>query len=174
MGSRFWCGLSRSSRRPGGDQRHSHAPFIVRTLFAPQRCRASDLMLVAQRRVGAVVAEEEDKRVFRDTERVEMIEQIAERLVHAFDQRGKRLGRCRLARVLVVIGKAGITLKGRVHRVVGQVEKERFARPGGIGDLRLASRVNASVRKVSVPWYFSMCGTALRALLVPCPKSSLP
>jgi len=43
-------------------------------------------VLVPERCVGTVIAEEEDERVLGHAEFVEMIEDVAERLVHSLDQ----------------------------------------------------------------------------------------
>src|SRR3954452_13162836 len=94
-------------------------------------------MRVAQRRVGAIVAEEEDQRVLGDSESFEMVEQVAERPIHPLDQRREGLRRGGLARVLVVRGEAWIAVERRVDRVLGEVEEERLLRPDGLGDVRL-------------------------------------
>ena len=90
-----------------------------------------------ERRIGAVVAEEEDQRVLGDAECVEMVEHVAERLVHALDQGGEGLGGCGFAGVLVMSGETRIGMKRRVDGVVGQVEKERLAVCDRLGDVLL-------------------------------------
>ncbi len=57
-----------------------------------------------------------------------MIQQIAERLVHAFDQSRKRLGRFRFAGVGVVVREPRVGMKRGVHGVVRHVQIERLAR----------------------------------------------
>ncbi len=123
--------------RPGGDEGHAHAALVVRALLATQRGGAGHLVLMSQRRIGTVVAEEEDERVLRDAQRIEMIEDVAERLVHAFDQGGESLGGCGLAGVLVVGGETRIGVEGRMHGVVREVEEEGLAGLHRIGDARL-------------------------------------
>ena len=64
----------------------------MRSFLAAQRRRASDIVLVPERGVRAVVTEEDHQRVFRHTEFFKMIEHVIERFVHAGNQCGKGLG----------------------------------------------------------------------------------
>ena len=77
-----------------------------------------------QRRIGPVVAQEDDQRILGHAQRIEMVEQITQRLVHPLDQRCKGLGRGRLARRLVMFRKPGIGLERSMHRVLCEVEEE--------------------------------------------------
>ena len=83
-------------------------------------------MLVPEWGVGAVVAQENHERLFRDPFGLEVIQHVAERLVHSFDHSGESLGVVRLVRVGVILGEAGVGVKGTVHRVVSEVEEERL------------------------------------------------
>ena len=69
----------------------------MRTFLAAQWRRAGDIVLMAQRRIRAIVAEENHQRVFRHTEIFKMIEHVVERFVHARNQCGKGLGALGLA-----------------------------------------------------------------------------
>ena len=114
---------------PGGDEGHAHAAFVVRAFLAAQRSGAGDRVRMSERRIGAVVAEEENERVLGNAERVEMIEDVAERLVHAFDQGGEGLGGSRFAGVLVVGGETRIGVERRMHGVVRRDRGRRACRP---------------------------------------------
>src|SRR5437763_1858132 len=70
---------------PSSDEWHVRSPFIVRAFFATQRRSTCNRMLVAKRRIRAVVAKEQDQRVLRDYKRIQMFEDVTQRLVHAFD-----------------------------------------------------------------------------------------
>jgi acetylornithine/N-succinyldiaminopimelate aminotransferase len=68
---------------PGGDEGDAHAPLVVRALLPPQRSGAGHLVLMSQRGVGAVVAEEENERVLGDAQSVKVVEHVAQRIASA-------------------------------------------------------------------------------------------
>ena len=120
--------------RPRSDERDAHPTLVMGAFFAAEWGGAGDGMLMAEGRIGAIVAQKDDEGVLRDAERLEVVEEVAEGFVHALDQRGEGLGVGGFARILVVSGEARIGLEGRVDGVVGEVEEERLPLLGGSGD----------------------------------------
>ena len=100
-------------------------------------------MAASQRGVGPVVPQENDQGVFRDSEILQMVEDIPQGLVHALDERGVSTGGDSFAllgmtrgSVLVMGNEALVNLEGIVHGVVRQVQEERLLRGDGRIDLR--------------------------------------
>ena len=122
---------------PRRDEGHPHAAFVVRAFLAAQRGRARDGVLVAERRVRTVVAQEEHERIPGHAQSVEVVEQPSQRGVHAFDQGRERLRGRGSSRRRVVRRVAGVALERRVDCVVGHVQKERPAFGHGPGHARL-------------------------------------
>ena len=117
-------GIFRIGRSPRGEEGGPHPALVVGSFLAAKGCGAGDDMLVAERCVAAIVAEEKDESVLRHLERLELVEEIAEALVHALDEGGEG-DRIRLqAFVRIIRRKARISLERGMHRVVGEVEKE--------------------------------------------------
>lgn len=94
-------------------------------------------MLVTQKRIGSVVAQKKHQRFLRHSELIEMIQHVAQRLVHPLDQGGEGLGPLRFSRVRIVSGETGIRIERRVDGIVREVEKEWLLRTGAFGDLLL-------------------------------------
>ena len=96
---------------PGGDEGHAHPAFVVRTFLATQRGGAGDRVLVTEGRIGAVVSQEKDQGIFGDAKGLEMVEEIAERLVHTFDERGEGLRVGGFSGIFVVSGETRVRLE---------------------------------------------------------------
>ena len=133
----FLVGIIGIALGPGGDEGNAHAAFVMRTFFAPQWRRAGDIVLMAQRRIRAIVAEENHQRVFRHTEFLKMIEHVVERFVHTRNERGEGLGVFGFAGVRIMGGKARVGFKRRMDGVMGEVQEERLLALDDLGDVFL-------------------------------------
>src|SRR6056300_200835 len=78
---RAWSG-------PGCYERHPHPTLVMGSFLSPQRERADMFMGRPQRRVAAIVPKKEDKRILSNAKAFQVVKNIAQALVHAFDQRG--------------------------------------------------------------------------------------
>lgn len=63
---------------PGGDEGDADAAFVVAAFFASERSGGGVCVFVAERGVGAVIAEEEDEGIFGDVEFFELVEEVIE------------------------------------------------------------------------------------------------
>ena len=106
------------------------------TLLAPERGRGADVVAAAERRVGPVVAEEDDQGVLRDAELLQMVHHVPQGLVHALDERGVSAGGLAVRSILIMSDKALVNLEGIMYGVVGKVQEERLFRGYGRIDLR--------------------------------------
>jgi hypothetical protein len=84
------------------------------------------VLSLAKGSIRAVVTKEDDQGVVSHFEFVELVEEISEGFVHAFDEGGVSLSVFVLSRFCVVPGKAWIGLKGGVQGIVRHVEEERL------------------------------------------------
>src|SRR5258705_13886688 len=74
-------------------------------------------MLMAEWCVRAVISQEKYQSVFRNVQRVQMVKDVAERFIHALDQRRKGLRVGRFAGLFVVRRKARVGIERRMNRV---------------------------------------------------------
>ena len=90
-GQPLLMGIRGIRRTPGRDERNSHSAFIVRPFLATQRRSAGDSVLMSQRCIRAVIAEEENHGVFRHSQRCDLVKHVAKRFVHPLNQCRERL-----------------------------------------------------------------------------------
>ena len=84
------------------------------------------MLSFAERRIRAVIADEDDQGVVGYLEFLQFDDEVSEGLVHAFDQSGVGLGVFVCSRLGVVFGEAWVRLEGSMQGIVRHVEEERF------------------------------------------------
>ena len=94
------------------------------------------VVAAAERRVGPVVAEEDDQGVLRDAELLQMVHHVPQGLVHALDERGVSAGGLAVRSILIMSDKALVNLEGIMYGVVGKIQEERLLCGDGRIDLR--------------------------------------
>ena len=68
-------------------------------------------MFVTEGRIGTVVPQEKNQRIFCDAKGLEMVEEISERLVHTLDECGEGLRVGGFSGIFVVCGETRVRLE---------------------------------------------------------------
>lgn len=127
-----------------------------------ERHRALRADAPAERR--NVVPKEKDECVDGHIESVQMIENVAQRLVHACNQCGERLRRRGFSGIPVMGGKTRVRVERHMNGVVRHVKEEWLARVHGIGNSRF--RLNGQrlrQKRVGAVVFFQVRNCAVRS-----------
>ena len=100
--------------------------------FTSKRSRTGNLVLVTKRGIGSVIAQKQNQGILGNSQCIKMIEQVAQRLIHPFDQCRKGLRILWFTRINIVLGKTRIGMKGSFTVVFGRAGCAcRFRRRAG-------------------------------------------